>query len=226
MRWKEKMTSTLSTCISVQRNNFKISSSVKLKKKKKYVTCQVSSFQSSCFNDYCWKRVNQIATRQWNGPVFGQTSITNRLEYFASRSYKSSSLVKPETEQRSKLIISKANLISLYSLFPHLCCLADKRLFSLLSFFFFTPLFSPPSFSSTTESIPRWEQAATPSRFVWIFFATLSVECQENRVSGRGEVDGKRKSGGIGGGKWVVGWIRYFLPRGSKILGVMLPWFG
>lgn len=74
---------------------------------------------------------------EWNGPVFGQTSITSRLEYFASRSYKSSSLVKPETEQRSKLIISKANLISLYSLFPHLCCLADKRLFSLLSFFFF-----------------------------------------------------------------------------------------
>lgn len=30
-------------------------------------------------------------------------------------------------------------------------------------------------------------------------------------------MDGKRKSGGIGGGKWVVGWIRYFLPRGSKI---------
>lgn len=107
------------------------------------MTCQVSSFQSSCFNDYCWKRVNQIATRQWNGPVFGQTSITSRLEYFASRFYKSSSLVKPETEQRSKLIISKANLISLYSLFPHLCCLADKRLFSLLSFFFFYPSLLP-----------------------------------------------------------------------------------
>lgn len=145
----------------------------------------------------------KIATRQWNRPVFGQTSIISSSRIF--RSYKSSSSVKPETEQRSKLIISKANLISLYSLFPHLCCLADKRLSSLLSFFFFFFFTPPPSFSSTTESIPRWEQAATPSRFAWIFFATLSVECQENRVSERGEeVDGKRKSGGIGGGKWVV----------------------
>lgn len=155
----------------------------------------------------------KIATRQWNRPVFGQTSIISSSRIF--RSYKSSSLVKLETEQRSKLIISKANLISLYSLFPHLCCLADKRLSSLLSFFFFffLPLllrFLQRQKVFQGENRQQHRRDSLESSLPRSRSSVRRIECrdEEKKWMEKGKAEGSVEENGS--------WIRYFLPRGLE----------